>query len=219
MNTTGRNTFSFPETIPPRRTLVLSFSIIILGLGVALFKWSRFGNDPCSSMVMAFADRFHSTFTVMLVIFNGLWFVAEILCGRQHIGVGTFINWLFTGFFADRWYGLLTRMDPVPLPMVGRILTLIVGMLVLSFAASLYQTADLGLAPFDALSVILSERTKIRYYWCRIAIDALTAVIAVLFDGLIGLGTVVCAFCLGPFVTFFTKTAAVRLCGIESKIV
>jgi len=107
MNRSDINKFSFPEKIPPRRTLVLAFSIAILGLGVALFKWSRFGNDPSSSMVMAFADRFNSTFTVMLVVFNGIWFIAEILLGRHHIGVGTFINWLFTGFFADQWIAIL----------------------------------------------------------------------------------------------------------------
>lgn len=82
---------------------------------------------------------------------------------------------------------------------------MVIGVLVVALGASLYQTADLGVAPYDALSLMLADRLPVPYFGCRIFTDALCAVIAWLLGGLIGLGTLLCAFALGPFVQFFTK--------------
>ena len=41
--------------------------------------------------------------------------------------------------------------------------------------ASLYQTADLGLAPYDYLSLGLRDYTPCPYFGCRIFTDALSA--------------------------------------------
>ena len=41
--------------------------------------------------------------------------------------------------------------------------------------ASLYQTADLGIAPYDYLSLGLRDYTPCPYFGCRIFTDALSA--------------------------------------------
>ena len=76
---------------------------------------------------------------------------------------------------------------------------------VTALGASLYQTADLGIAPYDYLSLGLRDYTPVPYFGCRVFTDALCAVLAFLLGGLIGLGTLICAFGLGPFVQFFTR--------------
>ena len=77
--------------------------------------------------------------------------------------------------------------------------------LVVAFGCSLYQTADLGVAPYDALSLMMADRLPVPYFGCRVFTDALCAVITFVSGGLIGLGTLICAFGLGPFVQFFSK--------------
>ena len=57
------------------------------------------------------------------------------------------------------------------------------GVLVLSLSASLYQTADLGIAPYDALSIIMADRLPLPYFWCRILTDSLCTVAAFLLGG------------------------------------
>ena len=81
-----------------------------------------------------------------------------------------------------------------------------VGVLVVAFGCSLYQTADLGVAPYDALSLMMADHLPVPYFGCRVFTDALCAVITFVSGGLIGLGTLICAFGLGPFVQFFSKT-------------
>ena len=81
-------------------------------------------------------------------------------------------------------------------------------MLILSFSCALYQTADVGIAPYDALSLLLARKLPVPYFWCRIFTDGVCVGVAFLLGGLIGLGTLVCALALGPFVAFFTRYAA-----------
>ncbi len=47
--------------------------------------------------------------------------------------------------------------------------------LVTALGASLYQTADLGIAPYDYLSFGLRDYTPCPYFGCRIFTDALSA--------------------------------------------
>ena len=47
--------------------------------------------------------------------------------------------------------------------------------LVTALGASLSQTADLGIAPYDYLSLGLRDYTPCTYFGCRIFIDALSA--------------------------------------------
>ena len=53
-----------------------------------------------------------------------------------------------------------------------------------------------------------SAKLPVPYFWCRIFTDGVCVVLAFLLGGLIGLGTLVCALALGPFVAFFTRYAA-----------
>ena len=59
-----------------RRFLVMAAGIVLLSLGIALFKLSLMGNDPSSAMVMAVGDAVGLGFAPMLFIMYCLWFVS-----------------------------------------------------------------------------------------------------------------------------------------------
>lgn len=86
-----------------------------------------------------------------------------------------------------------------------------IGVAALSLACALYQTADMGIAPYDALSMILSRRSGQSYFRCRMLTDSLCAFAAFLLGGLPGAGTLVCAVGLGPFIALFSTKVARRL--------
>lgn len=196
-----------------RRILVMVFGIIILGLGISLFKLSALGNDPSSAMVMAIGDKIHVDFARTLLAANCLWFLAEVIWGRHYIGLGSFVNWFGVGTISMMFTRLLSILLPEPESFVQKLIIMAVGMLVLSLAASMYQTADLGIAPYDSLSLMLEERLPIPYFWCRIFTDVLCVVICVLVGGLVGIGTLVCSLGLGPFIHFFNRHVSEKLVG------
>lgn len=199
-----------------RRFLVMAAGIVLMSLGIALFKLSLMGNDPSSAMVMAVGDAVGLGFAPMLFIMNCLWFVSEFFFGRRLIGVGTFVNWFGVGTIASAFVRLISGCFTLPTAFFPRLLVMLCGVLVLSLACSMYQTADLGIAPYDALSLVMSEKLKkVPYFWCRICTDAVCTLIAFLLGGIVGIGTLVCALGLGPFISFFDRHISRRLCGVD----
>ena len=201
-----------------RRFVVMAVGIVLLALGISLFKLSLMGNDPSSAMVMAIGDTVGLGFAPALFIANCIWFVSEIILGRKYIGIGTFANWFGVGIISSTFTSLIIAAFTLPTAFFPRLLIMLAGIIVLSLACSMYQTADVGIAPYDALAVVLDDKlAKIPYFWCRIFTDGLSALIAYLFGGIVGLGTLVCALGLGPFISFFDRHISRKLCGVEAK--
>lgn len=196
----------------PRRLIVMVAGNVFIGLGVAIFKLSCMGNDPFSGMMMSLSACLGMSYPLFQVLMNLLFFIIQLLFGRNLIGAGTIVNAVFLGYIADFFYRLILTFATVPTALVVQLLLVVLGVLVCSFGLSLYQTPDVGVAPYDSLSLILSRRfPRISYFWCRIFTDALSALTCWLSGGIIGLGTLVSAFGLGPFVQFFSTRFASKL--------
>ncbi|MEY8394572.1 hypothetical protein AALB64_07070 [Lachnospiraceae bacterium 45-P1] len=201
-----------------RRTFVVMLAGIgIMGIGVALFKLSLMGNDPHTALMIAIGNRLGVDFSIVLFLVNCLWFFAEWSSGRELIGIGTFINWLFVGPLASLCEKAVRSVCGVSLETDARIWLMVAGVVTLSLACALYQTADMGVAPYDALSIILSRKSRRPYLRCRMLTDSLCALIAFMLGGLIGVGTLVCALGLGPFITFFSEKVARRFIPASEK--
>lgn len=200
-----------------RRCAVMVGGNLIIGLGVALFKLSAMGNDPFSAMSMAVSAKLGVDFSIAYIGASALCFIVELLFGRGYIGIGTIVNWYGVGFVTTFCLNLITKYWEIPQSLPVHLLIMASGMLVLSLGASMYQTADLGISPYDALALIFEKRTPIPYFWCRICTDSVCAALAFFLGGLVGLGTLVCALGLGPFITFFNRHVSQKLCG-ENKL-
>ena len=191
-----------------RRVIVMAAGILIMGLGLILFKISLMGNDPSTAMAIAIADRIGIDFSLMVIGFQCFCFLAEWIWGRKMIGIGTFVNWFLVGPLASLYERGIRAVLTVPEAFIPRLGIMAVGVLVLSLSAALYQTADVGIAPYDAVSIILSERSGRKYFWCRMLTDSVCVLVAFVFGGIIGLGTLICALGLGPFIQFFSNVIA-----------
>lgn len=191
-----------------RRIIGMTLGIFILSLGLVLFKLSIMGNGPSTSMIIAIADRIAVDFGIVMVVFNCLFFAAEWIWGRKLIGIGTFVNWFLVGPLASLYERVIRSSLDVPGGFIARLMLMTAGILVLSLAGALYQTADVGISPYDSLSIIISRKTGRQYFRCRILTDGICVLTAWLLGGIVGIGTLVCAFGLGPFVQFFSNHLA-----------
>ena len=184
--------------------IVMCIGNIILGLGIAIFKFSGLGNHPFSGMVMALSDRAGIEYAVFLIMINTIVFIVEFILGRKLIGLGTFVNALLLGYVVTFFYNLIVSAAGEPGQLLQRILIVCIGVIVTSFGVSMYQLPKQGVAPYDSMSLIMTERLKkIPYFWNRVVTDAFCALMCWLAGGIVGLGTLVSAFGLGPFVQFF----------------
>lgn len=193
-----------------RRITVLLIGSILIGLGIAAFKTAVMGSDPHSAFMFSIASKTGTSFSICFYIASAVYFIFEFLYAKDLVNIGTVFNWFFTGFFTDFFLTFLNRWFPAGTSIVIRCVLLCAGFLIIALGISMYQTADLGVGPYDSLAMILDRKLpKLRYFWCRIFVDGSCAVLAVVLGGfsagLIGIGTLLAAFGLGPFITFFNK--------------
>lgn len=198
------------------KVLIACIGNIFIGAGIGFLNVSLMGVDCYSAFVLALGKKMGMTFAGMLFACNVVCFILEFIWGRKYIGAGTFINLICVGNIATVTGNLISRVVAVDEAMVTMIIAMVVGVLALSFGISLYQQTDMGVAPYDSLSLILEEKFSISYFWCRIITDALCAVGAFLLGGLLGVGTLVCAFGLGPIIQFFDNTVSKKLFKVQS---
>ncbi len=195
-----------------KRCVIMLLGNILLGLGVSIFKLSRLGNDPFSGMVMALAERVDIPYANFLIILNLLIFLIQLMTGRNLIGIGTIVNASLVGYFVTFFYSLFQKLSLTPEALWQKVIVVFIGVIVTSLGVSLYQTPPVGIAPFDSLSIIMAKKwPKIPYFWHRMLTDAVCAVICFYAGGIVGLGTLVSAFGLGPFVHFFDDHVSKKL--------
>lgn len=202
-----------------KRLLAMVIGNIFLGMGISIFKFAGLGNDPYSGMVMALADRVGMQYANLLLIINLFIFILEFVFGRSFVGAGTLANAFFLGYITTFFYSLWTHFFVLPQNLLVQIPIMLVGTIVTGFGVSMYQTPNVGVSPYDSLSLIMTERLpKISYFWNRIFTDAICALICFLAGGIVGLGTLVSAFGLGPVIDFFNVHFTRKLFGENEDI-
>ena len=201
------------QTVSARRIIGMVVGVVIIALGIALFKQSHLGNDSISALNMRLAELLGISLGVENICINVLFFIIQFWFGRKYIGLGTFVNGIGIGFIVTWFYEPIAAhfgpAEAAGLPV--QLLWVVLAVPVTALGVSLYQTADLGIAPYDYLSLGLRDYTPFPYFGCRVFTDALCALLCWLLGGLVGLGTLICAFCLGPFIQFFNGLVAERV--------
>ena len=195
-----------------RRIVGMVVGIVIIGLGIALFKQSHLGNDSISALNMRLAaELLGISFwaTTGLSCYNIHSLRAGILVRAQITSAGTFVNGIGAGSSSPSSDCTRGLWPAASLP--EQLVWVVLAVLVTALGASLYQTADLGIAPYDYLSLGLRDYTHFQYFGCRVFTDAFCALLCWLLGGLVGLGTLICAFCLGPFIQFFNGLVSERV--------
>lgn len=195
-----------------KRVLMTVIGNIFIGLGIGIFKLSGLGNDPFTAMNLSLSECVGLEYAHFQVLFNLCVFVIQWFFGRELIGIGTLVNACLLGYIVTFFYNVLFALLGAPQVLWLQVIVVFVGVIICSFGLSLYQTSDVGVAPYDSLSLITQKYLpKIPYFWHRILDDGIAALVSFLTGGLVGLGTLVSAFGLGPFIHFFDKHFSSKL--------
>lgn len=186
-----------------RRVAGMLVGIVIISLGVALFKFAHLGSDPFNALNIRSAELAGLTLGVQNLIYNAVFFTMQMIWGRRYVGFGTVANAVCCGFIITFFYDFLTAHFAQAATLPAQLAWVAAAVVCTSLGISLHQTSDLGVAPYDYLALGLRDHTPLPYFCCRLFTDTLCALLAFLLGGLLGLGTLICAFCLGPLIQFF----------------
>ncbi len=194
----------------PRRIFAMLISVIIMGCGVALFVLGNMGADPFSTLNLGVSSKVGLSFGTWQAVFNILLLIIVFFLDRSMLGLGTLGNMFLVGFSADVCgKALAAVLLPADTFSMGvRLLFTLGGVAFQLLGCSFYVTANLGMAPYDCISFIVPNRTKLPFRWWRIISDVTCVAVGFFCGASVGLGTIIMAFGTGPLLPLCNKYIA-----------
>lgn len=199
------------------RVVLLLAGLCVAHLGVTLFLQSDLGSDPFNVFVQglfrgipwpAFAAMTHGRthLLVSLVILLVL-----LAVDRSYVGIGTVLCMALGGPIIDVYTLWLSPVIHGGLPLPLRLALLAAGCVILAFGMTIVIRSQAGTGPNDLVAVVLSDKLRKPFGPVRIGVDLTFALVGLALGGVVGLGTVICAFLVGPAAQLFFPISQ-RLC-------
>jgi len=203
-----------------RRSIGMVLGVLFVGVGVGFYRMALFGMDPFQTLMggldaiipaVSFGTLWLATLITMLIV--------PLIFKRSLIGAGTIINLLAVGYAIDVSHQFM--LTNLPNHNMGlRILWLSIGLIIIAMAMAFYFTANMGVSAYDAIALVIAERhPRIPFKYWRIICDWTCLIVGValfLLAGnglseltkLVGIGTIIAAFGMGPLITLFSEKIA-----------
>ena len=189
------------------RSTMTIVGVALCGTSVGMARHAGFGTDPFTVMVTGLDNGLHLGYSIIFTALAALLLVGVFLLQRRLIGLSTIFTLVGLGFFVEHSNQIATLLMPHP-SLALRIVELAASLVLLSLASALYYTADQGVSPYDAVALILADRTGVPFRFCRIGTDSVCVLVGFVLGATLGVGTILTALCMGPLVDLFNRHLA-----------
>lgn len=192
------------------RLLMTVSGVVLCAIAVGFFKCSLFGVDPFQCFAMGVWEHFFGSLSYggYYIILSLLMLAADFFLDKHYIGIATFVNLFLTGYVVDFSRLAISYFLPSP-TLPERIVLLLIAVVLMCFASSLYMTSDLGVSVYDAIPIVISNRSKLPFRFARVGCDLICVSIGVACGMKLGVdagpGTIITAFFMGPLVDLFNR--------------
>lgn len=199
------------------KIIAMFLGVLFIGIGIAFLRKSGFGVDPFTCMNLGISKKMGISLGVFQLILNLFLFGIMILYGNRYIGIGMIANMVLVGFISDFFTKLFIYNENI---FLIKIIYMLIGCTVICLGVSIYSSANMGLAPYDAFGWVIEDLTnhKISFKLTRVVTDVICIGIGILYGSVIGINTIIMAFFTGPLVEFFTQRLINTKFNIAKKI-
>ena len=192
------------------RIVILLVGLTIAHLGVTLFLLTELGSDPFNVLVQG-VYRTLSQVTGAGLLTHGRVHIAAcfliilvlLFVDRSYIKIGTVLCMICGGPIIDFFTMLLGGIVSASAPMAVRILTLAAGCVILAYGMTIVIRSDAGTGPNDLVAIVISDKLHQKFSAIRVITDVCFVVVGYLLGGQFGIGTIICAFLVGPVAGIF----------------
>ncbi|GAA0706337.1 membrane protein [Paraclostridium ghonii] len=199
------------KAMKSKKVTMMLIGILILGMGVALCNIIGLGVDPFAAMNIGISKTTSISLGISQMSLNILIFIVLYKFSKHLMGLGTFFNMMGLGYVVEFFSNVYSQFVVIPNNLFIKFALLGLAFIMIGIGLSLYYTANLGLAPYDCIPIILSKKTKFEFGICRVFADCICVVIALIFGGNIGVSTLIIACGMGPTVQFFNRNFSEKL--------
>ena len=190
----SNNPFNFKPKFNTFTYLVLG--LILFGVGETLLITANQGVSPWTVLAQGLSFQFNlsigvTTFIVSIIV---LFFWYPL---KQKPGLGTLLNVILISIVID----LSTPILPYPKTLFYQIIQSVIAVLIVGIGSGFYLTANLGPGPRDGLMTGLQKLTEKPIALIRTILEVSAVLIGFYFGGVVGIGTLLFAFGIGPAVS------------------
>jgi len=186
-----------PLNLKPKFSSIffLAFGLILFGLGEGLLIVSYAGASPWSVLAQGISLNVNFS-TGIITIFVSIGVLLLWLPLKQKPGIGTILNAIIIGLMID----VCINFVPTPENYINQVFLAIAAVLTVGLGGGIYLVANLGAGPRDGLMVGLQKKTNLPIALVRGAIEITVMSVGWYLGGIVGVGTLLFAFGIGPAV-------------------
>ena len=208
------------------RVIILMIGLTIAHLGVTLFLLSELGSDPFNVLIQGLFRSLSSALgwgflthgrvhiAVCFLIILVLLFV-----DRSYIKIGTVLCMICGGPIIDFFTAVLSPLSIQNQALAVRLVVLVLGCVILAYGMTIVIKSDAGTGPNDLVAIVISDKIYKKFSIVRIVVDVLFVVAGALTGGVFGIGTIICAFLVGPVAGIFLPVNERLVNGIVEKTI
>jgi uncharacterized membrane protein YczE len=178
----------------------LLLGLYLVGLGLAMMIHTGLGIPPWDVLSQGLQVQTGWSFGTCAVVISGVVLLIWIPI-RQQPGVGTLINAVLIGPFADLNRPLMPELDG----WFWNLLWMLLGLISVALGGGLYISANLGAGPRDGLMVGLTRVTGRPFWLIRTIGEGLVLLTGWMLGGTVGLGTAIFAVAIGTLMQISMK--------------
>jgi len=186
------------------------FGLIILALGIALTIQSQLGTSPFDALLVGLSENIGFTVGSWEIILALIIIIMNSLLIKKRPEFLGLVSAILTGVGIDLWLKLIETLI-APELWIGKLISYIIGLILIGLGTAMYLYTNFAPAPIDQLMLIIRELTKISILFSRTLQYLLFMILAIIFGGPIGIGTVITLFLGGPILSFFMPIVEKRL--------
>ncbi|MBR4138713.1 MAG: hypothetical protein IKT88_01995 [Lachnospiraceae bacterium] len=192
------------------RVILLMIGLTIAHFGVTLFILADLGSDPFNVLVQGIFRTISSLLDLSFITHGRVHIVicfiiilALLVVDKTYVKIGTILCMIFGGPIIDIFTVVLAPIFSISDSLIFKIFLLALGCVILAYGMTIVIKSDAGTGPNDLVAVVISDKTKKKFSIIRIIVDVSFVVAGFLLGGSLGIGTVICAFCVGPVAGHF----------------
>jgi uncharacterized membrane protein YczE len=192
------------------RVIILMAGLTIAHLGVTLFILADLGSDPFNVLVQGIFRTISGilnwsfiTHGRVHIIICFIIILALLVVDKSYVKIGTVLCMIFGGPIIDMFTVVLAPIFEISDSLIFKIVLLALGCVILAYGMTIVIKSDAGTGPNDLVSVVISDKLNKKFSIVRIIVDVSFVAIGFVLGGSLGIGTIICAFCVGPVAGHF----------------
>jgi uncharacterized membrane protein YczE len=175
----------------------LCFGLMLFGLGEGLLIVSLTGASPWSVLAQGISLNVNLSIGTITLLISIAVLILWIPLGQKP-GMGTIFNALIIALMID----LCIKFVPTPSTYFHQLIQAIISVMMVGIGGGIYLVSNLGAGPRDGLMIGLQKVSNLPIAAVRATLEITVVGIGWYLGGIVGIGTLLFAFGIGPSVAF-----------------